>query len=647
LAIFVAQSINMEKLVIFISTIFFGMFAQAQVFNHSEAGNRVSTISNKQQYNHFLHGVASGDPTQSGVILWTRISNHGDDTVEVNYTIATDVELNDIVKIGAANTSSAKDFTLKIDADGLEPATTYYYQFEYNGEFSRIGRTRTANQSDEHLRFGVVSCSNYQAGYFNVYRLLSTHSDLDAVIHLGDYIYEYEEGAYGWDSLIMRGHDPNHEILTLIDYRTRYSFYRLDEDLQAVHQQHPFIMIWDDHETANDSYKDGAQNHDANEGSWEARKAAAKQAWFEWLPVRDYPNQKIYRSLDYGNLMNLTMLDTRLEGRMPQIETSLDTTLNDPARTLLGNTQLEWFKNELNNNNSTWHIIGNQVIFAQVQLGALSAVDPRADALFYDTWNGYPAERDAIIKHIEDNELDNIVILTGDFHTTFGFDVAANPSDTLQYNPTNGFGSVCVEMAVPSVTSPNFDENVPTLVAGINNILPSVNPHLKKLDIVAHGYSILDIKPDVAQVDWFFTDTLRIPSNNEIYGGSLKVSAGENYWLSTENASTPKSESPGLAPPLITSIDELESINMVSMLGVYPNPADGFSILNLQVVTASELDLQLIDLNGKIVQEIGSDKMNPGFYSVNINTANLSNGVYFIRTVVENSVRTSKLVVKH
>lgn len=645
----------MKKIVIVINILLCFTLSYAQLFNHSEMGQRVHQTQNEQVYEYFLHGVASGDPTQSNIILWSRISNESAETLEVEYTLSKDAAMENVIHQGTIETSAEKDYTLKIDVGDLEAGTTYFYQFTYKGEASPIGRTRTAAANDEHLRFGVVSCSDYQAGYFNVYRLLSTRQDLDAIIHLGDYIYEYGKRTNSWDSLLMRGYEPLHEILTLIDYRTRYSFYRLDEDLQAIHQQHPFIMVWDDHETANDAYTDGAQNHDSEtEGSWEERKAVAKKAWFEWMPVREKEDQKIYRSLNYGNLMNLTMLDTRLEGRQPQIETANDSALLDGNRTLLGKEQLGWFKNELLNNTATWHIIGNQVIFGHVDVGSLSVIEAAA-TFFYDTWVGYPTERDTIINFIKDNELDNIVITTGDFHITFAVDITLNPYDSLLYNPLTGEGSVCVELATPSVSSSNIDEyaesvfNLPasSTVSAVNSVIPASNPHLKKLEVVSHGYALLDITTEKAQVDYFYTDTLYIPSINEIYAGSLVTGSGDNFWQEADQPSQPKAESPDLAPDGLTAINPNYNNIPVNLLGTYPNPADEFSIVNVHLSKAVEVDLQLVDLQGKIVQQISNEAMLPGFYTLKINTLSLPEGVYMIRAIVDNAVRTTQLVVQH
>jgi len=635
--------------IIFLFTMFhFGLLAQ--LFNHSQTNNRPVANNNKQLLNHFLHGVASGDPTQNSVILWTRISGQ-DAEVSVTYQVADDVDFSNIIAQGTTTTSSIKDYTLKLDIQDLSPGTTYYYQFEFEDELSPIGRTKTASATSEHIRLGVVSCSNYQAGYFNAYKLLSQRADLDAVLHLGDYIYEYGRRGENWDSLLMRGLEPEMEIITLLDYRTRYAFYRMDEDLQEIHRQHPFIAIWDDHETANDAHKDGAQNHNPEtEGDWEARKAAGKQAWFEWLPVRDQETQKIYRSLDYGSLLNLTMLDTRLEGRVPQIEISNDTTLYNVERTMLGTAQLNWFKNELVNNTAQWHIIGNQVIFGQVvvpQIGDLSLIN-----FFYDTWVGYPTERDTIIKFIEDNKLDNIVITTGDFHITFAADIAANPFDTLTYNTKTGAGSVCVEMAVPSVTNSNFNEFSAEDIGGTitpellinftDNVIPSYNPHFKKLEVVSHGYAILDITTKAAQADYFYIDTLYLPSNNEIYAGSLITQSGNNHWQPATEPSAEKIDQPALAPSGLVAINE---VSIAHIIGVYPNPARNYTLLNVNLQKAATTEINVIDANGRLVKNVFNGALSPGFYSHNIDVRNLPNGIYFIQLIANGKSKQSQITV--
>lgn len=248
--------------------------------------------------------------------------------------MATDPGLTEIVAKGRVNATADRDWCVKVDVTRLQPGTTYYYDFTSGGRTSITGRTRTAPAgAAERLRFAVVSCSNYPEGYFNAYRNIADRHDLDAVIHLGDYVYEYgEAGELG------RATDPPHEMVTLADYRARYAQYRLDPDLRAAHQQHPFIAVWDDHESTNNSWYGGADNHDPGEGDWFERKAVSARVYDEWMPIR-LPDSaqplKIWRHLPYGELADLVMLDTRLWGRDQQ-PGMFDGTTDDPARTMLG-----------------------------------------------------------------------------------------------------------------------------------------------------------------------------------------------------------------------------------------------------------------------------------------------------------------------
>src|ERR1043165_3738907 len=239
----------------------------------------------------FYHGVASGDPFSDRVIIWTRITSTNN-SESIDWQIATDTTFGTIINSGTVTTDASKDYTVKVDVTGLQENTWYYYRFKNNGTYSIIGRTRTmptGNVAD--LRFAVVACSNYQSGYFNASRDIANKNDVDAVIHLGDYYYEYGPDDFdpGIDS--SRIQEPFKEVWTLSEYRLRHSFYKLDPDLRVVHQQYPFITVWDDHETANDSWKGGAENHtDSVEGYWHDREEDSHQAYFEWMPIRDVHN---------------------------------------------------------------------------------------------------------------------------------------------------------------------------------------------------------------------------------------------------------------------------------------------------------------------------------------------------------------------
>ena len=286
----------------------------------------------------FSHGVASGDPLQDRVIIWSRVvpTDTSARKLKATWQVATDEGFNNIVASGEAGTGPAHDFTLKADATGLAPATDYFYRFNCEGVISPTGQTRTLPSSGTNpAKLAVVSCSNYPQGFFHVYREIA-NSDVNAVLQLGDYIYEYPAGGYSNDTMTGeygRKVDPKGEVIALEDYWRRYALYRSDPDLQAVHAAHPFICVWDDHEIANDTWREGAQNHNEGEGEFEARKKAAVRAYHDWLPIRENPEgdqTRIYRSFDIGDLATLVMLDTRLVGRSEPLEYSEDL----PPRTL-------------------------------------------------------------------------------------------------------------------------------------------------------------------------------------------------------------------------------------------------------------------------------------------------------------------------
>lgn len=475
----------------------------------------------------FVHGIASGDPLHDRVILWTRITNDGSisaTSIPVGYVIATDPELKNIVASGRALATSESDFTVKVDPKLPQPNTTYYYAFKALGYTSPIGRTRTIPNADlpasevDRVRLAVVSCSNYGYGYFNGYADIAKQADISAVLHLGDYIYEYPEGFYRDQSLIEeRPIDPKNEIISLEDYRRRYACYRTDIDLQECHRQHPFIAVWDDHEIADNSWKGGARFHTDSKGSYIERKMSAVRAYHEWMPIRDDSSNeldsqlRIYRRFEFGKLFDLNMLDTRIFGRE-----KLDATAsNEPERQLLGLEQENWlYLNMLEGKrrDATWQILGQQVILAPFK-GA-SATNSG------DIWNGYASARDRLLNFIEDNNIDNTVVLTGDYHASFAFDVCKNPFDASSYNPSTGAGSLAVEFVCPALTSLAFPEN---------NNGPEANPHQKFNNQIDHGYMLLDITEQACQCDWYYTDTLTERDDSTRFAKGLYTQTKTNH----------------------------------------------------------------------------------------------------------------------
>ena len=593
----------------------------------------------------FYHGVASGDPLADRVIIWTRVTpQDGEEEIAVEWTIATDPALVDEVQSGEVMTDIARDFTVKVDVTGLQAGTTYYYGFTAMGVHSLTGRTKTASvgQSDR-MRFAVVSCSNYQSGYYNAYARLSEKHDLEAILHLGDYIYEYGNNSA---DTIDRMVEPTHEIINLQDYRARHSHHKLDPDLRSVHQQHPFICIWDDHETANNSWKDGAANHQSDEGDWNDRKMMATQAYFEWMPIRDQSMPggppRIYRSVPYGDLVEVIMLDTRLEGRQQQASSTTDPILMDPNRTILGEEQYNWLVDRLTNSTAQWKIIGNQVVFAPLNTAGL------IDNL--DGWDGYPAERNKLIGIIDSLEVDNVAIVTGDIHIGIAADVAEDPAGA--YDPATGEGSVAVELVTPSVSTFNLDDVGIPLPIDLD-LLPAfaltLNPHGRFVNFVDHGYFIMDVSTDQLQADWYWVETVKAPTEVETQLQSWYTEDGDNHLQMAAEAALPIPGAPLPAPPdppMSVGLEDLavQSTGLV-ILSAYPNPVVDKLRIDYAVNQVGDIQANLYNLQGQLVKELLDAKHQVGLYSLILAADDLANGVYFVRFMVDGREVVQRIVV--
>jgi alkaline phosphatase D len=461
----------------------------------------------------FEHGVASGDPLADRVILWTRVTPAADQVtrmLDVRWTLASDEGLTHVITRGTAQTSAARDFTVKVDARGLQPGRHYYYSFEFAGERSPVGRTKTAAQGDlQRLQLALCCCSNYPAGYFNAYARMAERDDLDAIVHVGDYIYEFQNGVYGDGAPLYRIPEPRREAVTLSDYRIRYATYRKDPDLQAAHAVHPFIVVWDDHEICNDAWSGGAANHnpDQGEGDYATRRAAAYRAYVEWMPLRESGSGiHLYRSFKFGSLADLLMLDTR-GLRDQQVPGNDVAALTRPDRTLLGEAQQRWMFDQLRSSQRaghTWRIIGQQVMFSRLALPGRPVVLP-------DTWDGYQAARDRILDDLSSDKIDNVAILSGDIHSSWGFDVPRNAWDG--YDAASGKGSMAVEIVSPAISSPPLFSD-PILRAGEPGLRSSL-PHLKFLDGENNGYVLLDLTRDRLQTDWYFVANVMTQRRDE------------------------------------------------------------------------------------------------------------------------------------
>ncbi|RAJ90236.1 alkaline phosphatase D [Streptomyces sp. PsTaAH-137] len=469
----------------------------------------------------FLHGVASGDPLPDGVLLWTRVtptaeavpgSGTGPDT-RVSWEIAEDQAFRTVVSRGTTTASAASDHTVKADVRGLRPASAYYFRFSVGDTYSPVGRTRTAPAADSRteLRFGVVSCSNWEAGWFSSYRHLAARADLDAVFHLGDYLYEYKTGEYPAAQYTVRPHQPAHEIVSLADYRIRHGAHKTDDDVRAMHAAHPLVAIWDDHEFANDAWSGGAENHSPDtEGAWTARRDAAKQAYFEWMPVRPSIAGTVYRRLRFGALADLHLLDLR-SFRSQQASVGSGT-VDDADRTITGRAQLDWLKSGLAASDAQWKLVGTSVMISPVAFGSLPAhlLAPLAEllglpkeglAINVDQWDGYTHDRKELISHLRERGIKDTVFLTGDIHMAWANDVPVT-AGTYPLSP-----SAATEFVVTSVTSDNLDDILhvapDTLSTVAETAVKAANRHVKWVDMDRHGYGVLDVTAERAQMDYY------------------------------------------------------------------------------------------------------------------------------------------------
>lgn len=483
----------------------------------------------------FQHGVASGDPTPRRVVVWTRISGIEDsEPVAVRWRVL-EAEGDRPAGHGQTVARADADWTVRIDVGGLQPNTSYLYDFDVDGERSPVGRTRTLPEGElAFTRFAQVSCAKLNAGHFNAYARLAERDDLAFILHLGDWIYEASQDPPASQTPskdIGRPFEPIHECRTLDDYRTRYAQYRRDPDVQAVSAAHPFIATLDDHEFADGAWRDGATEHKPErDGRWADRKVAALRAREEWIPLRrPDPSDpaRVYRSVSLGSLAELFLLDTR---------TMRDEPVPPPAmfrkgRTALGAAQKAWLYGALDASTARWRVLGNPSVMARTWNDALpdtvraalikvKLIDTDGTGPDYDQWDGYPEERHELLDRIANLQERNVVVLSGDVHVALAAELAEDPS----------LPPVAVEFVNTSLSSQNLDDKMGwprrTESLPIEAALLAGMPHLKYLDMDSHGYSIVEIDPEQVRVEWWTVDALDTRSPNQERAAAMGVRRG-------------------------------------------------------------------------------------------------------------------------
>lgn len=539
------------------------------------AGASLSACGDLLLQPEFKYGVASGDPLSDRVILWTHAKfPESTGTVSLRYEVATDAAFSQIVSQGDIEARLANDHTVKVDATGLSAGTAYFFRFRHDKTLSPVGRTRTLPASASSLKLAVLSCSNYPAGFFNVYAEVAA-SDADYALHLGDYIYEYDAGGYASASASALGRAslPTNELISLSDYRIRHAQYKSDPDSKNLHSKLPMIAVWDDHEIANDAYQEGAENHTpGTEGAWVSRKAAALQAYHEWMPIRTGADpSKIYRSFKFGNLVSLHMLDTRLVGRDSQLSIAALAGLmgadaknaafaayTSTQRQMLGVEQLQWLQGQLAGSNATWQVLGQQVLMARMEfpasvLMALNTSDTSAAAqaagqkaitdyltakatpaaqrtteqsallnlslnpkLGYnlDAWDGYIVARETLLGTAYQLGK-RLVVLAGDTHNAWHSDLTMMGLA----NPALAGVKVGEEFATSSVSSPGLEDYLKTMTpTQIKSIFEGVVDDLNWMDASRRGFLKITFTASQAKADWVFVSTITERSYSAVIG---------------------------------------------------------------------------------------------------------------------------------
>jgi alkaline phosphatase D len=561
----------------------------------------------------FLHGVASFDPTVDHVLLWTKVDPGASSApITLNWEVFSDASLNNLVSSGTAIADQPTDWTARVDALLPLPGRFYWYRWsDGQGRTSVVGRTKTApTGAVAQVRLAVMSCSSIFSGYFNAYRRVGERDDIDLVVHLGDYIYDFVDQDEQVRVPVPAPIDPQ----TLGEWRERHAYYLLDPDLRLARQMHPWAVTWDNHDT---------------DGDTPQFEADSKQAFLEYVPMRlQNPARPdlIYRRLAYGDLLDILVLDaTTLRDR---------DTLPNGEYSMIGDSQWSWLAQEIDGSSARWRALAQERMMGRFSTAGLGSLINFGDGPVADSgaWDGYNGERVRLLSHLDQNGIDNNVVLSGDIHTSFACDL---PIDYNNYNSSTGAGSAAVEFLPTSITRGNFDEAGITgflaqLVAGA---ISAANPHHVYSELTSHGYGILDIRPDTVTAEFWYSPILQVAAT-ESFATGYRCIAGENHWQRSA-ISNPTTVIVGLAE---------EASTFPVAIQVFPNPAGAACTVTLTAQQPQTVRVELLDLvSGRVLETRDLQVLARAATTTVWNLDGLPSGNYGLRMQTKDHQQTIRL----
>ncbi len=570
----------------------------------------------------FIHGVASGDPTVDAVIIWTRVEPDSLTQVSlIHWEVATNQDFSSIVSSGTKLTDGSKDWTIKVDVTGLNQHSQYFFRFyDTNGNYSVVGRTRTApDGAIPHSRLGIMSCSSVYSGFFNAYRRLAERTDLDMIIHVGDYLYDFVDE----DEEVRLPTPYPSDPITLEEWRNRHKFYLLDPDLREARRMHPWVVLWDNHDI------DFEIGHET----------APFVAFHEYIPIRmpDTLNiNQIHRKISYGSLLDIFVVDIE---QYQNVDSLVD---GEPS--MMGISQYQWLTNELSSSNATWKLLPMQKLMSGWSvIGIPSWIGLGSSVLDDGNWDGFDAERDMLLNFLSQNSINNVVALSGDSHITVFGDLCVDPYDGNLYDPSTGSGSVAVEMLPTSISRGNFDEmGFGWAVPIVEPILMNANPNYSFTELTEHGYGILDIRSDSCVGEVWYSGILNL-TNTETFGRGHVVLKDENHWQRSPRTSpTPPKDITSLGIPFYSSI-----VSKSPNVKIFPNPTTHLIQIVIETNIGQEYLVEIFTLTGSRTEIQKSFTADHTETTLDFDLSSLTQGTFLVCVRQKGDVNcTSVMVVR-